>query len=68
VMTSVSIMIVIEKSNGIVSEQRCKILIENSPAIIWLTCSPLSPCHSSMDGRKNNFTVFGTIILCGQVN
>jgi len=21
-----------------------------------------------MDGRKNNFTVFGTIILCGQVN
>ena len=41
-MTSVSIMIVIEKSNGIVSEQRCKILIENSPAIIWLTCSPLS--------------------------
>jgi len=21
-----------------------------------------------MDGRKNNFNVFGTMILCGQVN
>jgi hypothetical protein len=61
-------MIVIEKSNGIVSEQRCKILIENSPAIIWLTCFPLSLFYSSMNDSKNNFTVFGTIILCGQVN
>jgi hypothetical protein len=34
VMAPVSIMTVIEKSNGIVTEQRCKIIIENPPAVI----------------------------------
>jgi hypothetical protein len=56
VMTSVSIIIVVEKSNGIVSEHRCKILIENSPEIIWLIYFPLT-FHSSMADRRNNCSV-----------
>lgn len=57
VMAPVPIMIVIEKYNGIVTEHRCKILIENPPAVIWLTYFSVS-FYSSMVDRENNFNVW----------
>jgi len=73
VMTPMSIMIVIEKSNGIGSEQRCKIIIENSPAIIWLTYFSLSlslslPLFIQAWLIAKIILVLGTMILSEQVN
>jgi hypothetical protein len=53
VMAPVSIMTVIEKSNGIVTDHRCKIIIENPPAVIWHTYIVVCPFLFEHGGSLN---------------
>jgi hypothetical protein len=59
-MAPVSIMTVIEKSNGIVTDHRCKIIIENPPAVIWHTYM-----HSCPSLSIQAWTIAEITSMCG---